>query len=94
MSKYHFKKAEQETHIRWDAEERIAHIYTANPADIRKLDKLAEDYPEEYKCVWADGKFAAKKYEVDAKHIRFRKPASQAQREAAKENGRRNQFYA
>lgn len=92
MQKYHFKKAEQETHVRWDAEERIAHIYTANSKDIRRLDKLVEDYPNVYKCTWIDGQFAAKKYEVAMEYIRFRKPTSQAKREATRKNGQKNQF--
>lgn len=94
MKDYRFTKAEQETHIRWDAEERIAHIYTANPAEIRKFDKLVKDYPDVYKCVWTDGKYQAKKYEVDAKHIRYKKPTSEKQRQAAKNNGRGNLFHA
>jgi len=91
---YTLKKAEQETQVWWDAEEKIAHIFSANPATIRKLDRLAEDYPDDYKCVWTDGKFAGKKYEVDARYIQFRKPASQQQKEAARKNGQKNRFHA
>jgi len=94
MNEYRFKKAEQETHIYWNAEEHIAHIYTANPADIRKFDKLVKDYPEVYKCIWTDPEYPAKKYEVDRKHIRCRKPTSEKQRQAAKNNGKGNQFHA
>lgn len=84
--KYTFTKAEQETQIWWDAVDKTAHIYTAHPATMRKLDKLVEEYPEEYRCVWADDKYPAKKYEVDSKYISFRKPASAKQREAALKN--------
>ena len=78
-------RAEQETIIRFDAEEQIAHIDTANPATIRKLDKLAGQFPDAYKCVRVDGEYPAKRYTVPASFIRFRKPASEAQRAAGRE---------
>lgn len=68
------KRYEQETTIRWDAQERIAHIYSANPSVIRKLDKLVEKYPQTYACVWEDDKWVAKKYRVPARWIRFGGP--------------------
>ena len=33
-------KSEQETIIRWDQEERVAHLYTTNAADARKWERL------------------------------------------------------
>src|SRR5262245_18527180 len=33
-------KAEQETIIRWDQDERVSHLYTANPADARRWERL------------------------------------------------------
>jgi len=87
---YTFSKAEQETHISWDAESKTASIYSAHPATIRKLDTLCRDYPEEYRCVWADSKYTAKKYETGAKYISFRKPASRKQKEAALKNLAKN----
>ncbi len=42
-------KCEQEVIIRFDAEEGLANLYTADPAWIRKLDKLAEQNPEQFK---------------------------------------------
>lgn len=83
---YSIPKAEQETVIRLDAIEHIANIYTCDPVYIRKFDKLAEQYPSEYKCVWTDDKYFAKKYCVDSRFIRFGKPASEAQRKASSEN--------
>ena len=91
---YRLKKTEQETQIWWDAEEKTAHIFSANPTVIRKLDKLSQDFPEAYKCIWVDGKFAGKKYEFDSRYIRFRKPASQRQKKAAQQNGKKNQFHS
>ncbi len=85
---YKLTKAEQETIIRWDAEERIAHIDTAYAPMIVKLDKLVEAYPETYKCVYVDYLYKAKKYEVPASFIRFGKPASEAQKAASRERAK------
>ena len=79
--------AEQETIIRWDAEERIAHIDTAYAPMIAKLDRLVVAYPKTYKCVFVDEHYFAKKYKVPASFIRFGKPASEAQKAAARANG-------
>ena len=85
---YKLIKAEQETIIRWDAEERIAHIDSAYAPMIAKLDKLVEAYPNTYKCVFVDERYYAKKYEVPASFIRFRKPASEAQKAASRERAK------
>ena len=84
---YKLIKAEQETIIRWDAEERIAHIDTAYAPKIAMLDKLVAAYPKTYKCVFVDERYHAKKYEVPASYIKFGKPASEAQKAAARLNG-------
>lgn len=81
---YSLTRAEQEVVIRWDAETRTASIDTADPVTIRKLDALAAQYPETYRLVSVDDLYGAKRYEVPAKYVRFGKPASDAQREAAK----------
>ena len=86
-----YSRAEQETSIVWDEEEKIAHIYTASPRTMRKLDKLCADCPTEYKVVCLErdkaGKQTAAKYEVRAKLIRFGKPVvrTEEQRQAASE---------
>ena len=81
---YRLSKAEQETTIRWDAEEQVAHIHTATPATIRKLDKLTAEFPEVYRCTWTDDKYLAKAYTVPMKYVRFAKPPTEAQREAGR----------
>ena len=83
---YQLSRAEQETVIRWDAEEQLAHIHSATPATIRKLDKLAAEFPTVYRCTRTDDKYLAKDYEVDAKYVRFAKPPSEARLEANKNN--------
>lgn len=86
--KYKHIKAEQETIIRWDAEERIAHIDTAQASMISKLDRLVAAFPDTYKCVFVDKLYQAKKYEVPASFIRFGKPASEAQKAAGRERAK------
>ena len=78
MSKTTISKYEQETLINYNNEEKTATVYTADPVIQRKLDKLVEKYPEDYKCTRIenicdghDGKFyllSSKKF------ISFRPP--------------------
>lgn len=84
-----YMRCEQETSIVWDEEEKVARIYTCSPVSMRKLDRLCEQYPEEYVKVWdekdADGRVTAARYQTGCKRVRFVKPAS----EARIEQGRR-----
>lgn len=90
---YTLTMEERETHIRWDAAEKVAHIFTADPVSVRKLDKLVSEFPETYKLVRADN-YGGKFYEVSNKYIRFGKPASEARRNANKANGSGTFFTA
>ena len=80
---YQLTKYEQETTIGWSADEKLASIDTANPAIIRKLDKLVSAYPDTYICTFTDSLYNAKKYTVPVSFIRFGKPASEARRAAS-----------
>lgn len=91
MSEYRLTRAEQETTITWDEEEKIARIYTASPVTMRKLDKLVEEFPDDYQLTQTFINPAAKRYTVPARYIRFGKPASEARREANRRNGERTQ---
>lgn len=82
MADYTLSRQERETIIRWDAEEQVAYIDTANPVDIRKLDRLVEEFPDTYHCIRVDEKYAAKKYKVPASFIRYGKPATEARKAA------------
>ena len=42
-------KFEQETIITFNAEEKTAEIYTADPVQIRRLDSLCTEFPDTYK---------------------------------------------
>ena len=72
---------EQETTIRFNAEEQTAYVCTNNPATVRKLDKLASECPEAYRCTRADPLYGTKWHEVTNKRlVRFGKPASEERR--------------
>ena len=84
-----YTRYEQETSISYSEGDRTARIYTASPRDMRKLDKLTTQFPDAYKRVWEEktgDAITAAKYEVDARFIRFGKPASAAQTAARKAN--------
>ena len=85
---YTLTRTEQETVIRWDALTKNAVIDTATPEVIRKLDKLAGQFPGVYKVVRVDPNYNAKRYEVDARYVRLGRPASEAQRNAARINSK------
>ena len=82
MAKYSLTNEERETHIMWNAATKTATIDTADPTVIRKLDKLAAEYPEAYRVTRTDNLYGTKWYEVDTRYIRFGKPASEARRAA------------
>ena len=77
-----YSRGEQETSIVWDEEEKVARIYTASPVSMRKLDRLCEAYPAEYKRTWTEadgeGRVTAARYETGCKRVKFGKPASEA----------------
>jgi len=91
-----YTKVEQETTIVWDEEQKVARIYTASPIMLRKLNKLCEACPDEYRQTWTEtdksGKVTAAKYEVAAKYVKFAKPVvrTEEQIQAAKERGKVN----
>lgn len=86
-----YSRTEQETSIVWDEEQKIARVYTASPVTMRKLDRLCEQFPDEYRRTWTetdeDGRITAAKYEVYKGFVRFGKPrvVSEETREAARE---------
>ena len=79
---YQLTKEEQETTVNWCAADSTATIDTADPAVMRKLDRLVQEHPDVYKVVRVDPNYAAKMYSVPARFVRFGKPASEAQRAA------------
>ena len=86
MTVYNLTREEKETTINWCAADDTVIVDTADPVVIRKLDKLAEAYPDTYLVVRIDPNYNAKTYGFPAKYIRFGKPASEAKIEASRRN--------
>ncbi len=81
-------RQEQETVINFDNGSQTASIYTASPQIMRRLDALAEAYPEHYRLTGQTE--VSKTYSCDKKLITMRKPRKQneAHREWASERMR------
>lgn len=83
-STYRLPLAEQETTVTMTRDDKTARIYTSDRLVMAKLDKLCAEFPETYKCIWVDDQIMGdglpmgKKYEVNKKYVKFRKPVSQA----------------
>ena len=60
---------EQETIITYNAQEDFAEVYTCYPPMIRKLDKLAQENPEEWKILRGDQ--VGKTYTCPKEFIKF-----------------------
>lgn len=82
---YTMTRAERETIIRWDLEERQVHWYSTDPSQLLKMDRLSAAYPDVYKLVKRDEYGAT--YYFDPKYVRIGKPASEAVKEAARRKG-------
>ena len=76
---------EQETVVNYNAGEQTATLYTRDNAVMRKLDRLAADFPETYKLLNKDE--VSKTYSFPKSHISYRKPrtVSTEQRERARQ---------
>lgn len=75
MAKYHLLKIEQEVMISFNAAEDTADLYTADPVWMRKLDKLVEQNPEQFKPGRAEtykGEIVAKRYSFPKRFITIR----------------------
>ena len=67
-------------------------VYTSDRIYLRKLDRLCELFPGEYRCVWTDNQVLGdslpmgKRYTFPRRFLRFAAPPSEAQRAAARAN--------
>ncbi len=75
---------EQETIINFNADEKMATLYTRDPAVMRKVDTLVIEYPDTFKCIGETD--IDKTYEMPKSAITYRKPRklSEEQRDAAR----------
>lgn len=78
-------REEQETIINFSAADKIATLYTRDPAVMRKVDALVTEYPDTFKCISETD--IDKTYEMPKSHISYRKPRriSEAKRQQARE---------
>ena len=75
MGKYHQSKYEQEIVIAFNAAEDTAEIYTADPVWIRKMDKLVQQNPEQFRpgrVETCQGEIVAKRYTFPKRFITIR----------------------
>lgn len=80
MGKYHQSKYEQEVTIGFNAAEGTAEIYTTDPVWIRKMDRLVQQNPEQFrpgKVETYQGKVVAKRYTFPKRLITIRSKVRQ-----------------
>lgn len=75
---------EQETIINFSAGDQTATLYTRDPAIMRKLDALVNEFPDIFKCISETD--IDKTYEMPKSVVSYRKPRhlSDEHREAAR----------
>ena len=80
---------EQETVINFNAEDKMATVYTRDPTVIRKVDELVIEYPDTFRCVAETD--IDKTYEIPKSAVTYRKPRklSESQREEARKRMRK-----
>ena len=78
-------REEQETIINFSAADKIATLYTRDPAVMRKVDALVIEYPDTFKCIGETD--IDKTYSMPKSRISYRKPRriSEAKRQQARE---------
>lgn len=75
MADYSLSRTEQEVVIGFNAAEDTAELYTADPVWMRKLDKLVEQNPEQFKKGRQEtyqGKVIAKRYTFPKRFLTVR----------------------
>jgi len=69
---YKLTRYEQETLINFNAGEKMATVYTREPAVIRQMDALVTEYPQTFRCIFETD--IDKTYEQPKRDITYRKP--------------------
>ena len=65
MAKFHLSRIEQETVVNFNTAEETIDLHTSDPAWPRKMDKLVEKNPEQFKLIRVgkcQGEIVAKRY--------------------------------
>lgn len=81
---YKLTRYEQETLINFNAGEKMATVYTRDPAVIRQMDALVTEYPQTFRCISETD--IDKTYELPKSAVTYRKPRriTSEQREMAR----------
>jgi hypothetical protein len=66
------QRCERETVINFTAGEKMATLYTRDPAIMRRIDALVNEFPDAYKCISETN--IDKTYEMPKSYISYRKP--------------------
>ena len=69
---YKLTRHEKETSINMNDLDHTAEMYTCQSKMIRKLDKLCNKYPDDFKCIRHDQ--YSKTYRFDKKYVSIRAP--------------------
>ncbi|MBR1409446.1 MAG: hypothetical protein IJ573_11255 [Clostridia bacterium] len=72
---------ERETIILIYPTQAYADIGTNDPEQIRKLDRLCTEYPDDYRCTEVN-RFGEQAYQVSKRLVAFKKPQTNAQKAA------------
>ena len=77
-------RSEQETVINFNAKEKMATLYTRDPAIMKQMDTLVNEFPNIYRLV--DSTDIDRTYIMPKEYVSYRRPRnlSVAQREAAR----------
>lgn len=79
---------EQEVHVSFTMEDEIATLYTTSTVWLKKMDKLAKDFPDKFKVVdegKIDGEIVSKTYEFPIKYFNIAKPRAELSEERKEE---------
>lgn len=81
---YRMTRYEQETLINFNAGEKLATVYTRDPAVIRQMDALVTEYPQTFRRISETD--IDKTYELSKSAVTYRKPRriTSEQREMAR----------
>ncbi len=88
MEKVNITRYEQEVHVSFTMEDEMATLYTSSTTWMKKLDKIAKDYPEEFKVVdegKIGGEVVSRTYKFPIKYFKIGKPRAELSDERKEE---------
>ncbi len=85
---YTLTRYEQEVSLNFNMEDDVCSLYTSSTTWIKRMDKLVNSYPNEYKeidCGKINGEVVSKTYEFPIKYFRLAKPRVELSEERKEE---------